>query len=201
MSLPLEYFLFRNYSVAVKQWLIKNCHLSNYSEEENITVTYTTPERAWSKYIYPVVNGATLSPNINFRLSGIEYAEGENILGFVRDNVNIEGANKIKMLKAPLIYRLTYSVTIYTRIQPEMDVLLYQILSKAHKNAKAVLQVDGQWAELKAENPRDETNLEPGETKDLVNRSGIDITISRAYLPLDYIEGKSVSNMEFDYDV
>jgi len=201
MAKPLEYFLFRLYSIAVKNWLIDNVYLSSYPESDNITVAYTTPDRAWAKYIYPTLNGATTSPNINFHLTGIEYSEGENILGFVRDHIPVIGSTKIRELKAPLIYKLTYSCSLYTRTQSEMDVILYQLVSKAHKNAKAVLRVDGQWAELHAGDPTDETNLEPGEAQDIIQRFGMNLVIPRAYLPLDYTEAERIGTIDLEYDV
>ncbi len=200
MAKPLEYFLFRLYSIAVKNWLIDNVYLTSYSQDDNVTIAYTTPDRAWAKYIYPTLNGATTSPNINFHLTGMEYAQNENILGFVRDRVVVAGTNRIRQLKAPLIYKLTYSAAIYTRTQSEMDVILYQLVSKAHKNAKAVLWVDGQWAELQAGEPKDETNLEPGEAQDIIQRFGVDFTIPRAYLPLDYSEEEKITTVDLEYD-
>lgn len=200
MAKPLEYFLFRLYSIAVKNWLIDNVYLTSYSQDNNVTVAYTTPDRAWAKYIYPTLNGTTTSPNINFHLTGMEYTQNENILGFVRDRVSVTGTNRLRQLKAPLIYKLTYSATLYTRTQSEMDVILYQLISKAHKNAKAVLWVDGQWAELQASDPRDETNLEPGEAQDIIQRFGMDFTIPRAYLPLDYSEEEKITTVDLEYD-
>lgn len=202
MARPNEYFLFRLYSIAVKNWLIDNVYLSSYPSDNNVTVAYTTPDRAWAKYIYPTINGATTSPNINFHLTGYEYAQGENILGFVRDHVSVpNNTAKVRQLKAPLIYKLTYSATIYTRTQSEMDVILYQMISKAHKNAKAAFAVDGQWCELVVGDPRDETNLEPGEAQDTIQRFGVDPSIPRAYLPLDYSDIQRIGEVDLEYDV
>lgn len=201
MLKPYEHFLWRQYSIAVKQWLIENMYLSAYADDNNVTVVYTTPERAWAKYIYPVINGATISPNVNFHLTGTEYKDGENILGFVKDLKVIEETNKVKSIKPPLIYQLTYHVTIYTRLQSHMDILNYQILSRAHKNAKATFGVDGQWCEMSAVAPADEMELEPGETKDVSNRSGLDLVIPRAYLPLDYEEFSRATEVIFDLDI
>jgi len=201
MARPNEYFLFRLYSIAVKNWLLDNVYLSSYPSDNNVTVAYTTPDRAWAKYIYPTINGATTSPNINFHLTGYEYIQGENILGFVRDHVTVpNNDNKVRQLKAPLIYRLTYSATIYTRTQSEMDVILYQLLSQAHKNAKATFEVDGQWCELMASDPRDETNLEPGDAQDIIQRFGIDLVIPRAYLPLDYADIDRIRETDLEYE-
>lgn len=200
-KLPPEHFLFRNYSVAVKNWLIENLYLTVYPDDNNVTIVYTTPDRAWAKYIYPTLNGATTSPNVNFHLTGYEYKTAENLIGFVTESKRYPDQNKAKILSPPLIYGLTYSATIYTRNQSEMDVLIYQMVTQAHKNKKAVLTVDGQWAEMYFGDPRDETNLEPGETQGMINRFGIDIMIPRAYLPLEYTEVNITSSIEFEYDV
>lgn len=197
---PLEFFLFRNYTLAVRNWLRDNTYLSTYPHNDNVTVAFMTPERAFAKFIYPTINSATTSPNINFYLSGNEYTDGENHLGFVREYKNFNDNKMTKVLKAPLIYNLTYSCTIFTRNLPEMDVLLYQILSKAHKNAKASFKVDGQWAELVAGNPSNETNLEPAEVQDIIHRWAIELTIPRAYVPLDFEERRTIGNFEFIED-
>lgn len=199
---PLEYFLFRKYTKAVKTWLQNNVYLSTYSPDNNVTIAYMTPERAFAKYMYPVINGSTVSPNINFNLSGQEYIEGENILGFVNEYKRFDDNKKARVMKAPLIYRLTYSCTIYTRNMPEMDVILYQILSKTHKNAKATMEVDGQWAEILSGDPTNETELEPGERQNIVNRWSLDLIIPRAYVPMDYFEtGTMYGGFDFDTTV
>jgi len=82
----------------------------------------------------------------------------------------------------------------------EMDILVYQILSETSKNKKATFGVDGQWAELVSQGVRDESNLEPGETKDVVKRFGIDLTIMRAYLPLAYNEINRIESVELSYE-
>lgn len=198
---PLEYFLFRNYSVALKNWLLKNVYLSSYSHDNNVTVAYMTPEKAFSKYIYPTLNGATTSPNINFYLSSYEYTESENSLGFVKEYKKFDNNTKAKVLKPPLVYSLNYSCSIFTRNLLEMDVIIYQLVSKAHKNAKAVVEVDGQWAEISVGNPTNETGLEPAERQDIIHRWAVEIKIPRAYLPLDYFETGTITGIpQFDLE-
>lgn len=198
---PLEFFLFRNYTLAVRNWLRENVYLSTYPHDNNVTVAFMTPEKAFAKFIYPTLNGVTTSPNVNFYLSSNEYVEGENNLGFVREYKNFNENSMTKVLKAPLVYSLTYSCTIFTRNLPEMDVILYQIMSKAHKNAKAALKVDGQWAEIHAGNPTNETNLEPAEVQDIIHRWALELTIPRAYLPLDFEESRTIGGFELSEEV
>jgi hypothetical protein len=194
-----EHFLFRKYSKAVKEWLQNTVYLSNYSKENNVSVHYMTPDRAWAEFVHPVINGGTLSPNINFYLESMEYKEGENLLGFVKEHRTIDGENRA--LNAPLIYRLTYSCTIFTRSQAEQDIIFYQLVSNAHQNKKAAVIVDGQWAEIEAREPSNETNLEPGETQEIVRRGGISLIIDRAYLPLEYDSFTKVEDYDFDFEV
>lgn len=200
-KLPAEHFLFRAYSIAVKNWLQNNLYLTSYPPNNNITVVYQQPDVAFSKYYNAVLNGSTLSPNINFHLTGYEYLQNQNLLGFVSETKRYINENKAKIVKPPLIYQLTYSCVIYARNQSEMDVIIYQMVSQGHKNKKAVLTVDGQWAELFFGDPRDETNLEPGEAQGMMNRFGIDLIIPRAYLPLEYTEEQLINSMEFNYDL
>ena len=197
-STKLEHFLFREYSKSVKNWLNDTLYLSNYSKENNVTVVYMTPDRAWSEYINPVINGGTLSPNVNFVLESMEYKENENLLGFVREYKTVDDENRI--LRPPLIYRLTYRLTLFTRSQAEQDILFYQLISNAHQNAKAVVTVDGQLSELQAMELVNETNLEPGETQDIIRRGGLNIIIDRAYLPMDYTQYNKISEVDFSYE-
>lgn len=197
---PLEFFLFRNYTIALRNWLRENVYLSTYPDDDNVTVAFMTPERAFAKYIYPTINGATTSPNINFYLESQEYTEGQNNLGFVKEyNVDLD-KRTAKELRPPLVYTLTYSCTIYTRNLPEMDVILYQILSNTHKNAKAVIKVDGQWGEIHSGDPTNETNLEPAEVQDIIHRFSLNLTIPRAYLPLDRKQVGIIDNSEVELE-
>lgn len=197
---PVEYFLFRNYSVAVRDWLRRTVYLSSYPIDNNVTVAFMTPERAFTRFIFPTLNGNTTTPNVSFHLSGMEYVP-ENSLGFVKDFVGPEN-DKFKVLDPPLVYRLTYSVTIYTRSAPEMDVLLYQILSKTSLNKKATLFVDGQWVEIHSSDPTNDTTLEPAERQDVIHRWGLELTIPRAYLPVGGVEAEVITSVpEFDLDV
>lgn len=193
----LEHYLFRDYSIAVKEWLQKTVYLQRYSKDENVTIVYGTPDRAWAEYIYPILNSGTLSPNINFHLTEMEYLENENLNGFVKEYTTFEGKNVT--LRPPLVYRLTYSATFFTRTQAELDILFYQILTKAHKNRKAAFMVDGQWAELTAFNQNYETNMEPPGTEDIVRRGSLSLTIERAYLPLQAEEFERIEQVDMTY--
>jgi len=198
MPIKYEYYLFRNYSKAVKEWLQQTCFLSRYPKDENVLVIYSTPARAFAKYIYPILNGQQIKPTISFTLSGIEYAQGENNLGFVKQYNYDSSNNKYQVVKPLLTYRLTYSVVLRTLLISDMDILLYQILTNATLNAKGVKNVQNQWVEIKASDPRNEINLEPGDAQGKIIRFGIDLIVPRAYLPRDYEYTKSIETYDID---
>src|SRR6478609_3335405 len=187
MNTPADFSLFRNYSLALKAWLEKNCYVSNLPQENNIEVIYSSVNRAWVNRVMQIANGQNTNGNINIILSSYEYLENENILGFVTETKPVDNT-KVDIVKPPLVYSLTYKLTIFTRLQSEMDILIYQILTKAHKHAKAVMVVDGQWAEIVAGNPTPETNLETVDIQDRIVRTGIEMRVKRAYLPTGYYE-------------
>jgi len=201
MAIPNEFYLFREYSRAVKTYLQEKCFLTRYPKDKNVLVIYATPERAFSKYLYPIINSDQVQPIVSFHLSGIQYAQGENLLGFVKGYNYISSTLKTETYPPLLIYKLTYGITIRTIVMSDADILLYQILSTTSMNKKYWTMVDGQWMEMSSTEPRDETNLEPGEVQDRVIRYGMDLIIPRAYLPREYEERESIQEWEMEYQV
>lgn len=193
----LEHYLFRDYSITIKKWLQDNVYLHRYPKNNNINVVYGTPDRAWAEFIYPVVNSGTLRPNINFHLTEMEYTEGENFLGFVKEYKNYKGRNIA--VSPPLIYKLTYSLTFFARTQSELDIMFYQMLTKTHKNKKAAFMVDGQWAELWSSSPTYETQMEPPSSEDIVRRGSLKLIIERAYLPLEVEDYNVINSVDIEY--
>jgi hypothetical protein len=194
-----EHFLFRQYSQSAKQFFLDTCFLSRYPKELNTLVVYATPARAFSKYIYPVLNGDQFRPTISFSLSSAEYIQNENLLGFVDQQSFNSLTNKTKVVKPLLIYKLTYTVTIRTILMSDVDILTYQLLTSASKNRKYATKIDGQWAEFMITDPREETNLEPGDAQDRIIRRGYDLIVPRAYLPRTYLESGVIENYDLDY--
>ena len=200
MAERLEHFMMRNYSKAVKEWLEKTVSLSRYPNNQNVQVAYMTPERAFAKYLFPVVNGQNVAPIITFMLTDSTYGETENSLGFVSDIIRYTNSNIVRYVKPLLVYKLNYQLSINTIMQSDCDVMIYQIMSNASKNRKGAVAVDGQWAEIMAGNPRNEIALEPGDAQDKLVRYGMDLTILRAYLPRDFYERPPILSNDFDIE-
>lgn len=186
MPEKLEFNLFKQYSQVVKDFIIETCYLSRYSKDSNVLVAYETPARAFARYIFPVINGQQIRPVISFHLANMQYLTAENHLGFVGEYIYDSTLVKVKDVKAPLIYSLLYPLTLRAVLLSDMDIMLYQLMVKAHKNKKAYKAVDGQWAEIMVGDPINETNLEPGDAQDKIIRFRVDLTIPRAYLPQRY---------------
>lgn len=199
MSQPLEYFLFRPYSKAVKAWLNETTHLNRYPNDQNVLVIYATPARAFSRFIYPIENGQLAQPTISFFITAYPYATGENNLGFVRRYAYDSATNTTRISKPPLVYKLTYNVVIRTVKMSDMDIILFQIINAGNFNARGVKNVDGQWMEVYATDPRNETNLEPGDAQDRIIRYGLDLVIPRAYIPREYEDITSIEDWELAY--
>ena len=196
-----EFFLFRQYSKALKQWFYDNCYLQRYPKDQNILAIYSTPERAFTKYMYPVLNGQPYRPIISFHLVSNEYIGNENNLGFANEYKYDQSSNVSTVVKPLLVYKLGYRATLYTVLMSDADVLIYQIYAAASPNKPTALRVDGQWAELEAGNYSDETNLEPGEAQDRILRYSIDFTIRRAYLPRPTGEIEGIKEVDVSTNV
>lgn len=182
-----EHFWFMNYSLSVRNFLRKALYLSAYPADKNVEVYYATPPRAFTRFVIPVINGATLHPTITFRLATTERAANQTPNGFAKQSIII-GDNRYREVRHPLVYELNYRATCWVTRQADMDILMYQATVAAPFNRKYAVKVDGQWAELEVANITDETNLDPGEAQDVSRRFAFDIKIPRAYLPLDYVD-------------
>jgi len=189
MANNLEYFWFLKYTVAVKKFLKNSLHLKRLPEDKNVQVFYTTPSRAFAKFIVPVINGSNLNPTITFQLLTPNPAQNQTTGGyFMKYQQSKDNPKMFEKIQNLLTYTLTYRVTMWAAKRQDMDILLYQAATSAPFNNKYSVQVDGQWAEMQVLNMVNETNLDPGESQDLAVRYSFEIKIPRAYLPLEYEE-------------
>jgi len=189
MADRLEHFWFLPYSIEIKKFLSAKLYLSSYPVDNNVQVYYTTPSRAFAKFIQPVINGGNLDPTITFTLQTLQTAPGQTPGGYFKKYKKHEGSDDVwETLRHPLPYELVYRVTVWTTRQSDMDILLYQAMAAAPFNRKYATKVEGQWAEFEVKNPSRESNMDPGEGQDVSVRYGFDIIVPRAYLPLDYEE-------------
>lgn len=199
----VEHFLFKEQSIEVKKFLQKSLWLSKYPAETNVQVFYATPQRAFSKLIAPIINGGNLFPTVSFVLQGMEMAANQTPTGYYKKfSQSEDDDNVFEEYYHPLVYQLQYRVTMWSAMQSDMDILLYQAMTAAPQNKKYATTVDGQWMEIEVKTPQTESSLDPGEVRDVSFRYGFDIMVPRAYLPLNYEEyyGR-ITSVDMVYDI
>lgn len=178
--------LFLNYHKFVRNFLKESLHLRNLSPDRPLGIHYSTPSRAFAKFIVPVINGSNLNPTVTYYMTSSPPAQNQTPGGYFK--MPVREGDSFKMMRNPLPYTLTYRITIWTTRQADSDYLAYQAMTSAPFNHRYAKMVDGQWGELEVRNLTNETNLEPGDVADKTTRIAFDIYIPRAYLPLSYEE-------------
>ena len=180
-----EYSLFYDYSSMLMEWIKSQLYLSEYASAEKggVDVFYSTPARAFAKYVFDTGNGQLKRPLVTFHLNGMEYLRNENILGFQREvSFDLE-KQKFIYKKPPLIYRLNYGITVYGKNFLDGEKILFHLMEASSHNERAVEVLNKRWVEFYTDNIRDESNLEPGEIQNITTRHGLDLIVLRAYLP------------------
>jgi hypothetical protein len=200
---PVEYSLFRNYHITLKQFLLSKCYLSRYPKDNNVKVEYITPSKAFAKVVLPVINGTVVNPFIGFRLVSIEQASGELPNTFATKYIKTSsGVDYVsREYRHPLVYRLNYGLNIYTSLQSDMDILLYQIMINTQHNKKGVMLLDGQYVEIGSDTPNDVTQTEPQEAQDKLIKYEITLKIPRAYLPFTTEDHHIIETIRVNYDL
>lgn len=204
MANNLEFYMFRNYNLAVKAALIKILYLSQYPPDQNVKVLFATPVRTYAKILVPLLNGSNLNPTCSFYMTSNPPAPNQTPGGYFTKFIQT-GQETFNQVRHPLPFELTYRITLWTNLQAEMDILLWQLYNAAPRNRKYHCAVDGQWCEMFVNEALKENDVEPGESKDSAPiRYGIDLVIPRAYIPLDYLEYRGIINevdLKYGYEV
>lgn len=203
MAVPVEYFLFKPYLISIKEWLKQNCYLSRLPEDKNVKVEWLTPSKAFVKYVIPAIereNGSLENPLITFYTSSMSKAGNGETPGQWVKLYNRQDNCTIIAQTHPIVYSLSTKITIFTSLQSDMDILLYEIISKTQHKKSAIL-VQNQWCEIGSSDPRDETNTNPPEAQDKIIKYSIDLITPRAYLPIEPITYGSIEEIEMNYEV
>ncbi len=128
---PPVYLLFKQYSVEVKKWLQAILHIPRLdSTDASVKVVYATPERAIAKYVVPIRNKQTDIPVVGFYLAGIAYSSEKNTAVENLETIYDKDNNIASRMKPLQVYALTYVVNIWTKLQMDMDIVLYQLLTQ-----------------------------------------------------------------------
>ena len=130
---PPIYFLFKKYSVEVKKWLSSIFHIPRLDATgAKVKVIYATPERAIAKYVVQLRNGTIDIPIISFYLAGISFQPEKNTIGENLETIIDKDNNTAFRLRPMQVYQLNYTINIWTKLQIDMDLILYQLVSQFH---------------------------------------------------------------------
>jgi len=194
-----QYLLFKDYALAVKEFLDEVLYLKRFSRDKQPNIYYSTPRRAWAKIVQPLVNGFSETPVCVFHLSGLEPKMSEVMGGFVTlTEQHPTNENKLRVNYSPTIWKLTYTTTLWTRVLNDMDTMLSQLLIYTVEPKVWATKVNNVWAELYVENISIEDDLEPGDAKDKTVRRSITIGIRRAYLPREAYDVGRINQFMFE---
>lgn len=199
-----EFYIFRNYSKGIKEWLEKTVYLSSYKSDKQPKVVFMTGEKAYAKLRSDVVNGYPDTAYVSFILTDATEDDNQRPLGFVYENK--VGEDSVEKIRHPMVYTLTYNVNIFTRLMSESDVISYQILSNSFKNHAGVIIVGNQWAEIYGEKYSPTEEINNLTTEDRFIKTTINLTVPRAYVPfpVEVIKGGIIKHIsmetQFTYD-
>lgn len=196
---PPQYSLFKDYAVAVKDFLTNVVYLKRFPRDKQTNIYYSTPQRAWANQVQPVVNGFSETPVCVFNLSAMEFKTSEIMGGFVTlTEEHPTDKNKLIVNYSPTIWELTYDVTIWTKLMNDMDMIMSQIFIYALPPKCWATRVNETWAEIYVESNSIEDELEPGDAKDKVIRRSVVLKIRRAYLPREAYDVSKINQILFD---
>lgn len=172
-----EFAVFEEYSLCVKKALENICHDYNMNtEEEKLQVIYATPPVAFARFSQTTINGEKPGPLISFYLSSIEIEQEDQLGGF-----KVLLWQKTYRMRAPVVARLTYKVTINAIKESQGDLLQSQIVMGMPFNRPYATKMNGQWVTMEARDFENESSVEIETDSDKISRRTGSILIHRAY--------------------
>lgn len=171
-----EFVTFEEYANAVMIALENISHDNNMNEKDKVQIIYATPPAAFAKFKSGSVNGQKPGPLISFYLSNIDIEPSEQLGGFA--SVWVE---KMYRYKAPIVAKLSYTVTINAIKESQADLLQAQIMMAMPFNRPYATMVNGQWATMEAKDCQNLTTVEIETDGDKVSKRQLNIEIARAY--------------------
>ena len=195
-----EYYIFREYSKALKEWLIKTVYLSTYKADKQPQVVFMTGEKAYAKIKSDIINGFPDTAYVAFILNDADEDPNQRPLGFVYENKFKK--DTVYKIRHPMVYSLKYKVVIYTRLMAENDIINYQILTNSFKNHAGVIVVENQWGEIYGESLTPTAEVADLTNTDRIVKSEINLSIPRAYVPfpVEEIKGGIIKKIELEAD-
>ena len=171
-----EFSTFEDYALVLKKSLEKICHDDNMADVDKIQIIYADPPVAFAKFKQITQNGQKPGPLVSFNLESLEINNDEQLGGW-KSFVNSAGT----IVKAPVVAKLKYKVTINAIKESQADLISSQIMLAMPFNRPYATMLDGQWVTMTAEGFNIETNLEINDGEDKIVKRSCEIEIPRAY--------------------
>ena len=171
-----EYTTFEEYGTVVKNSLEGILHDYNMSNEDKVQVIYATPPVAFAKFSQEMVNGQKPGPLVSFYLSDIDI-DREQQMGGWKTLLTSSGYR----MRAPVIAKLSYRVTINAIKESQADLLMSQLILSMPFHRPYATMLNGQWVTMTVEDFENNTETEVSSDSDKISKRSTTIVIDRAY--------------------
>jgi hypothetical protein len=181
-----EFNTFEEYARCVFEYLKIVSHDYQMADNDSVRVAYATAPIAYAKEQEHFANGSNVGPLITFYQSGIEIDNGVQMGAWKYLPVQRKEGNYI--LRAPIICKIKYTVTINALTELQADMLQAQIMQTSPFHRPYYTKLNGQFVLIESSEPTNTSSVEVGENSDKIAKREIILTIDRAYLNYDIKE-------------
>lgn len=181
-----EFNTLLEYSTCVRDAIKAVTHDDNMAENDRVDTIYATSQSAYSKIVERIVNGNKNGPLITFYISSIEVDKSVQLGGWKLMNLVREEKNY--QMRAPVVSKLKYTITINCIKESQADLLQSQIMLAMPFNRPYCTKLNGQWVTMWTEDCRNISTVDVGNDKDKISRREITLLVDRAYLEHPYYE-------------
>lgn len=181
-----EFNTFEEYAKCVLECLKISTHDYQMATDSEVKVIYATAPIAYAKEEEHFANGSNVGPLITFYQSGIEIDHGVQMGAWKYLPVRRNEGNYI--LRAPIICKIKYTVTINALTELQADLLCAQIMQTTPFHRPYYTKLNGQFVLIESSEPTNVSSVEVGENTDKISKRELTLTIDRAYLNYDIKE-------------
>ena len=174
------------YSKCILECLNNILHDYQIAKDEKPLVIYATPSIAYAKMQERFANGMNDGPLITFYQSGIEIDKSVQMGGWKIMPVKRSEGNYL--MRAPIICKINYTVTINALTEIEADMLQVQIMQATPFHRPYYTKLNGQFVTIVSDDPKNLSTVDAGDDKDKTTKRELILTIQRAYINYDIKE-------------
>ena len=182
---------FRTYNERMKAWL--ECIEEGRPETQGktIPVIYATPERAFSDFIRPRVEGQVDLPIISFSMTGVNF-DMNRFKPTFNDFHKIRVGDQWQLQPKSMPWNINYNVTVWAKFHTTLDIVAYSLLSRF--TPKSYLMVGGRLSQIDFEGQNDSSDLEPGANTDRTLRHDYQFKV-QGWMPMPFRTVGQVENI------